>query len=157
MIKKCVICDTEFEALRSDGIYCSGKCRRKPWNDRNAAYHKDYASKNREKLRKIKEKWNRSDKGVANRKEWYENHKDEIIRKLDSNPNRNYEAMMGKRAKRQLLKHFPKACFDCGTSSGLIDAHHINKIRSDNSLNNLKWLCRKCHAIEHIRLRAPIS
>lgn len=108
-------------------------------------------------MRKYKEKWNRSEKGIANRKAWYEEHKEEIIKNLNSKPTKNWDSMMRRRGRRMLLKYYPCKCFECGKTEGLIDAHHIDKDRSNNSIENLKWLCRRCHAIEHTKSHAPIS
>ena len=38
----------------------------------------------------------------------------------------------------------PHICETCGYS-GRVEVHHINKDRDDNSRENIKILCRKCH------------
>lgn len=39
----------------------------------------------------------------------------------------------------------PCVCKLCGKTHGKIDVHHLDGNRSNNSLSNLIFLCRKCH------------
>lgn len=55
MIKVCKMCGREFEATRSNAIYCSLVCReagrkqtRNKWNRANMEYYKQYAKKQAE-------------------------------------------------------------------------------------------------------------
>jgi len=41
-------------------------------------------------------------------------------------------------------------CERCGISDKrILSAHHINKDRSNNNVENLKWLCFNCHYLVH--------
>lgn len=52
------------------------------------------------------------------------------------------------------IKFLGKSCELCGKSSDL-QAHHQNKNWKDNSPENIKTLCRKCHMSQHIGERLP--
>ncbi len=45
-------------------------------------------------------------------------------------------------------KHFDKKCSLCGSLKNLI-IHHLNEDRYDNRIENLKTMCRSCHAKTH--------
>ena len=49
----------------------------------------------------------------------------------------------------------PRACWICGTNNDpwRIHVHHIDEIRSHNTIDNLIPLCDPCHRIVHIYLR----
>lgn len=68
MMKECVVCDTEFEAYRSNSVTCSEECRKsrrveylKQWRKENAetlAIKKsEYQKKHKEKINKRKLEW----------------------------------------------------------------------------------------------------
>jgi len=46
------------------------------------------------------------------------------------------------------FEHYPKRCFICGTTDKLI-AHHMNKDRKDNRIENLRIVCWSCHYFWH--------
>ena len=44
----------------------------------------------------------------------------------------------------------PKFCRLCGSKDGrVLEAHHRDKDRNNNTLSNLVWLCRNCHFLVH--------
>ena len=47
----------------------------------------------------------------------------------------------------EILK-LPHTCEVCG-AQGRTEVHHINKDRTDNSRENIKILCRRCHLDVH--------
>jgi transposase len=49
--------------------------------------------------------------------------------------------------KRSLTKIKPKVCDWCKTKER-IEVHHINHDRTDNSMDNLTWLCGNCNKLE---------
>ena len=50
-------------------------------------------------------------------------------------------------------KRGPK-CEDCGFDAHeILQIHHIDRDRKNNTLTNLRLLCPNCHALEHFRLR----
>lgn len=43
-------------------------------------------------------------------------------------------------------------CESCGIKDlRVLTAHHIDRDRANNNLENLKWLCLNCHHIEHLK------
>lgn len=41
-------------------------------------------------------------------------------------------------------------CNRCGIIDvRILDAHHIDSNRNNNSVENLEWLCKNCHFLEH--------
>lgn len=49
------------------------------------------------------------------------------------------------------MTNMPNACNRCGYDKyvGILEVHHINRDRSNNSLSNLEILCPNCHQEEH--------
>lgn len=44
----------------------------------------------------------------------------------------------------------PQICKGCGLEDKrLLIVHHIDRNRNNNTIQNLKWLCRNCHYLEH--------
>jgi len=60
--------------------YCSDRCRKNYWNDKNKSYYKDYYRKNREKILKYYQQ--RKDKYKKMRMEYYKGKK-EIMREWE--------------------------------------------------------------------------
>ena len=45
-----------------------------------------------------------------------------------------------------------KVCSRCGINDfRVLAVHHIDHDRNNNSLQNLLWLCRNCHCLEHLK------
>ena len=43
-------------------------------------------------------------------------------------------------------------CGDCGfDDKKVLVVHHIDRNRKNNEKINLKWLCRNCHYLEHLK------
>lgn len=58
----------------------------------------------------------------------------------------------GENAYRNVLLHakIPKICKKCkNRDERILAAHHIDKNRKNNNLNNLVWLCHNCHFLIH--------
>ncbi len=58
----------------------------------------------------------------------------------------------GKHSYRSVLTRnkIPKICSLCKTEDErILAAHHIDKNRLNNKLNNLAWLCHNCHFLVH--------
>jgi len=55
------------------------------------------------------------------------------------------------KARRKMLL---SSCQDCGTNKTL-EIHHINENWRDNSPENIRTLCKKCHMSQHIGERLP--
>lgn len=58
----------------------------------------------------------------------------------------------GKHAYHNVMKrnNRPPICTDCGIKDKrVLIVHHIDRNRLNNKIDNLKWLCRNCHYIEH--------
>lgn len=52
------------------------------------------------------------------------------------------------KSKGSIRKILPVQCERCGSEKGLV-AHHKNRNREDNRVENLEIICRSCHAKEH--------
>lgn len=134
--------------------YCSKKCNQRAYEERNAkrivVLRKANYDANINRYRSYKEKWNQSEKGRINRKRWYEEHKTEVLERMKARPDYLLNIKYSNQAKRVLLRDRTKQCETCGTKEGFIDAHHIAKPRSNNSIENLMWLCRPHHARIHV-------
>lgn len=46
-----------------------------------------------------------------------------------------------------------EVCQDCGTADDILDVHHKDRNRENNSLDNLVLLCRPCHQRRHATAR----
>jgi len=58
----------------------------------------------------------------------------------------------GKSSYRNILKRVggPRGCRLCGTSDERVLAvHHIDRVRTNNTPDNLMWLCHNCHFLIH--------
>jgi hypothetical protein len=55
-----------------------------------------------------------------------------------------------------IRKLLPNNCNRCG-SNKYLRAHHINRNRKDNRLENLEIICESCHNKEHNRVRFLIN
>lgn len=70
-------------------------------------------------------------------------------RLLDHSP--NWEG--GRYVYRLILQRsdIKKACVRCGLDDErILEVHHKDGNRKNNALNNLVWLCRNCHGLEHV-------
>ena len=60
----------------------------------------------------------------------------------------------GESSYREVMKRTgnPKVCADCGNKDErVIVVHHKDRNRKNNKPDNLKWLCRNCHCLEHLK------
>ena len=57
--------------------------------------------------------------------------------------------------RRRALKYYGAVCQICGYDEhpGAIVAHHLNENREDNRLENLRVLCKNCHALVHLGVK----
>ena len=60
---------------------------------------------------------------------------------------KTYQGTVARIIAYEILK-LPHTCEVCG-AQGRTEVHHINKDRTDNSRENLKILCRRCHLDVH--------
>jgi hypothetical protein len=147
---KCKICRRDFYAKPGHlnigwGKYCSIKCRTK--SQYIGKYLKcDYCGKDIYKSPSDLKK-SSSRKFFCNRAchcAWENVNR----RNLENAPNWNggeaiYREIMEKRNKK-------KICANCRIKdSRLLVVHHKDKNRKNNKVENLEWLCRNCHYLEH--------
>jgi hypothetical protein len=59
----------------------------------------------------------------------------------------SYQGITARVVAYEILK-LPHKCEDCGFE-GRVEVHHINKDRTNNSRENIRILCRKCHNKVH--------
>jgi len=54
--------------------------------------------------------------------------------------------------RKKALLHYGEVCMKCGYSNArVLEVHHKNKNREDNSIDNLEVLCANCHTLEHYK------
>ena len=156
MIKTCLVCGSEFKALRFQKT-CSEKCakERKQIKNReyrvffkktNPNYFKDYVKKNIEKIRIYQNKYKKQPKY----KEWI----------------RNYEREKDRKLKLKLIEQLGSKCQNCGLkaveqNSAVFDFHHLNpnekesrreRFKKDFDLSKVILLCSNCHRLEHFKI-----
>ena len=155
----CAFCGNNFipnPKSRKIQVYCSVNCNKKSYAARNAERIKEMRAvnfaKDPEKYRDIKRKYAAKPEAIAKKQAYYESHRAEIFARILSKPDFLEQQKYSKRARRVLSGLREKKCDRCGRTDGIIDAHHISKPRSNNSPDNLMWLCRsRCHSIVHGR------
>ena len=146
---KCKICDSEFYVKPSHqrlgyGKYCSLDCRsksQKRGKNVNCEICGEKIWKSPKELERSKSglffcsktcqtKWRNTIFAGENHANW--KHGEASYRQRLINSNREIK------------------CEKCGiTDLRVLSAHHIDKDRNNNELENLKWLCLNCHHLEH--------
>lgn len=66
--------------------------------------------------------------------------------------NHQWTGKSGSSGCRRAIKVIPNVCNRCGSLKDLL-AHHIDKDRTNNSLENFEILCKKCHQLHHTENR----
>ena len=123
---------------------------------------KEYYKKNKEDILKKKKEYSKSEKGINARKKWIKNNSDKL-REYEKTPKiiatrRKYRVnnqlekdkirANGLKLRTKLLKEIGH-CENCPSKDNL-ELHHIEYI---NEREYVKLLCRKCHNIEHTKIR----
>lgn len=143
VLKKCVICETEFNARGRDKT-CSKKCSKTLERE----YQKEWRRKNETRYLEGKQKW-------------IESHK-EHLRKY----HRSYTAKYYRKRKRRLVDMLGGKCQKCGYDKCLsaLEFHHLNpeekesqrefqnggkKFEQKIKEGKITLLCANCHREEH--------
>jgi hypothetical protein len=58
-----------------------------------------------------------------------------------------YQGQVARVTAFEILK-LPRVCEIC-SKDGRVEVHHINKDRTNNTRENIRILCRKCHNMQH--------
>ncbi len=146
----CILCENQFYAKPRDlkkgwGKYCSKDCQYKgqhtgEWKNCDTCTNKVYRTQ-----RELKS--SRSEKFFCNKSclaIWKNTHSV----KGEHHPNWKF----GEAAYRDIMLRYKKnpVCKGCGISNlRVLIVHHIDQNRKNNTIKNLKWLCRNCHYLEH--------
>lgn len=158
-MKNCILCSTSFQP-KSKQKYCltcknNGAARKdilKKYNssEKNKKNQKRWYYSDIKKTRVIKNRFNRSEKGIISKNKYYTKNKEKIIKKNLI----YYKKEMNSRAKaRRIYKKVNKSiiCSTCRTTLK-IHIHHKDKNVFNNDIKNLIALCSSCHGKEHVRL-----
>lgn len=137
MIKKCVICNNTYEAIRCTQKYCSN-CVDEYRKEANRIKARLWYGKNKNRVKN-------------NLKKWRTKNPDIVKKQLAMQANKN--RFGGNRL--IALERDNYTCQLCGSEEKLI-VHHIDETGRgseihNNELNNLITLCRYCH----IRIHKP--
>lgn len=174
IVKICLICNKDFEASRSDKLYCSKNCWNKKWCKDNSGIVKEMANnwikKNRDKCRKTCKDWRESNKEKFNEinlkyyydniqvaKNWYKKNSESVKikaitwRKLNRDKVKTY--WLNRRCYsepgftvRKLRERDEDACVLCGCKENVQIEHFIPiKKGGINSFKNCYLICRNCH------------
>lgn len=155
--KSCIRCRVIYSPRSSSQKVCK-ECRearsrevKKEWGIKNkqhlAKKNKEWYWKNLGKARQIKRRWNLSESGKIYRKNYYNEHKDQVYKSLEKHKDRSYARIKSAR----ILKRtgIEWVCSNCGDASKKPVVHHIDENPFNMSLENLILLCRDCHADIH--------
>ncbi len=79
-----------------------------------------------------------------------------LIGRGKPNPNiKRFGNRKSRQALKEMLRDTVKACQLCGWNDepGVLELHHIDHNRKNNTPENVKLVCPNCHSIEHYKLR----
>ena len=97
--------------------------------------------------------WNNSERGRLLKRQWYERHREERIKKYleayHNNPQIKAVQLSREKAREKLARARKKQCEACGAIKVRMHCHHKNENPLDNSIENLQWLCHSCHMRVH--------
>ena len=140
----CIKCNVNLVAYCRAGLCV--KCYMAKWRDDN----RDEVNKQlRERYRTLY----RNERTKQQRKEYRE--RPEVRIKMRENARKNkYNGAAGKVLERDKYK-----CVKCGYRKDrrVLEVHHKNTDRKDNSVGNLETLCPTCHRIAHLPTKSEKS
>lgn len=159
MIRNCNHCNKEYNAeprylKRNQGYYCSRKCAangnistRCKKRDNNivvCAYCDKRFPKRLSAIKKSKSGLHfccRQHKDLAQR-----------LGGLKEIQPSHYGTSKVPEYRQKAFENFEHKCFDCGWNkhSTILEVHHKDEDRSNNSLENLVILCPTCHQVRHL-------
>lgn len=129
IIKKCEYCGNAYTARSGRAKYCSD-CRKQVGRDQALAYYYEHREQRSEYVKQYNAEY------FAGKRRGYH-------QQGSSNNHWRGGAQCG------WYDRFMKdACERCG-STELLLVHHRDRNRSNNDLENLETLCKRCHQIEH--------
>lgn len=158
----CEICNNEFVRTSGKQKYCpicitSGKAR-KFTISKYYYIHRDRVLENQKKTyykdikhtREIKNKYGNSERGIAKQREFYKKNKDKIIER-SYRWQMKYKPGKYRELAKKLMVNIPKICLDCGSVEN-INIHHVDGNFRNTVIENLVYVCRKCHGLRHRKL-----
>lgn len=133
-------------------VYCSRRCLRTAWAAAHPEAGRAWVDANRSRVRKIKRRYNHSEKGRAARRRHYRRNAAAICLKLIGTPEQRAAIAARQRSRRRLLKHRAPVCTKASSRCRPpVDCHHRDENPHNDALANLVWLCRYHHSAEHQR------
>lgn len=150
--KKCLTCDTDFEARLSEhnrggGNYCSLSCSSKKIRNKEPNVTCSYCL---DKFYKSKSKINKSKSGLVF---CCREHKD-LAQKLNSGITGLQPSHYGTgitNYRKIAFENKELKCNRCGYDKHqvVLHVHHIDRDRTNSHLDNLEILCPTCHEVDH--------
>lgn len=144
---KCVQCECWFENKNPKVKLCSQKCR----VDRILAHKKKYKNSDKGKTQGLKDAKKYRDKNKVKI--------NESVKKYRATPRgrfnvwATYLKRMYNVSKERFIEDFTNGCTECKYKSWhVLDYHHIDKDRRNNSSDNLIYICPNCHAKKERRV-----
>ncbi len=160
----CTVCGKDF--LRkgwptTKHLYCSSKCRRKAYYQRNkerilAETKRRNEGEKRGQRLNAQRNWNNPERGRERKRQWHEKNRsalsEESLRQYTSSPyiRAVYEARRKSRAR--LKRISIRQCVFClarHREGQRIECHHIDRDPLSIEDSNLVWLCHRCHSLVH--------
>lgn len=137
--------------------FCSVRCNKNAWADRNKDAIKEknrrYQQEHRDRRLLSQYRYNNSEKGRAMKRRHYDaTIKERVEQYLNAyrlNPEVRKVQYQRQKSRRILLRSgISPVCKHCGAVQRL-HCHHRDDNPSNMSLDNLEWLCFRCHARVH--------
>jgi hypothetical protein len=153
---KCAHCSTDFAPKpwpTTKNLYCSTPCMKRASYERHKAetYARQRAriAENPEPSREAKRKWNRSEKGMTNRRDWARRNGKRTYAKIRG-PENTAKVQARIRSRAKLLTHDPTmGCVAPPPHRGRIECHHRDGNPLNKALRNLEWRCKAHHIALH--------
>ena len=163
-IKSCVSCKKDYLPTSGKQERCliCGKSQ-----ERKKQIWKEYAEKNRDLIkekarewyykdidhaREVKRRYAQSEKGKLKQKEYRLKNRDYLLKIADKYQRTYKTNAIRMQAKRLMTRDGrERVCVDCGSTKD-INIHHVDGIKENNVIENLVYVCRKCHGNRHILL-----
>lgn len=150
----CQHCNTVFAPKpwpATRAIYCSSRCNKAAWRARNLRAVRQSGRRYNASAAGLaaKSRWNRSPKGVRNRRDWQRRNGKAIYARLKG-PAFSAKVAARARSRAKLLAARPDMqCVGRAPHRGRIECHHKDGNPLNERLSNLEWRCKGHHLAVH--------